>query len=81
MTHKITLSSRWFNVKMNLRVSEIVYRSFQAAGEDGAMHLIRQDLDAVRYGQDTRTISASQAKRINSFFSDGNYNFFDRITL
>ena len=81
MTHKITLSSRWFNVKMNLRVSEIVYRSLLAAGEDGAMILIRRDLDAVRYRMDTQTISASQAKRINSFFSDGNYNFFDRVTL
>ena len=81
MTHKITLSSRWFNVKMNLRVSEIVYRSLLAAGEDGALILIRRDLDAVRYRMDTQTISTNQAKRINSFFSDGNYNFFDRVTL
>jgi hypothetical protein len=66
---------------MSLRVPETVYRSLMAAGEHDAMLLIRRDLDAVRYGMDTRTISAGQAKRVNRFFSDGNYNFFDSVTF
>ena len=76
-TTKLTLTSRYFEFELNIRMDAEKAEKLMSA--KAPMELINGDIDAVAYGFEPSYLTVSQVKKINSFFSKGDCNYFNDI--
>lgn len=74
---KISLVSRWFDIRINLHINDTTYAELRVSEEP--MSLIIEDVDRAVHKATTRYISQYQALKIHRFFGHGNQNHFNTI--
>lgn len=72
----ITLVSRWYGLKMNLRVPKRVADILSAP--DG-MNKLNMDLDRYHYGCVPEYLTPYQCRRIINYFSEYDINYWETI--
>lgn len=87
----ITLTSRWFERTLKLRVKKETARLLTERNEDGplGMERVRDDLERYNIWKalgkrgkcNLRYLKVNQCRRILSFFAEDDCNYFDKVEL
>lgn len=79
---KVILLSRWFNLGLSVTIRKDAKADFFKllnSEDDSAFFALMNDVDYFRQGLDPNYISKYTAKRISTFFSAGDSNYFNRL--
>lgn len=71
---KIKLISRWSDLELSLSLPSA--QAEELLSKENPIEYINEDIDRIRYGYEGRYISASQARKITTYFAKDSCNYF-----